>query len=214
MTKTVFAIGVAVLVGIFCAMPASAQQGGSKGAPAGRSMMNSRPATLNSTLDVELTIIEHEFEGAAEAMPEDKYSFAPTNGNFSGVRTFALEVKHVATANNRFFNAVLGKPDATSADELEAENGPDSIATKEQIMQYLKDSFALGHKAIAQINADNAFAPLKTPLNPFLRTRTVIVIFACSHAMDHYGQMVEYLRDNGIVPPASRQRPPANPAKR
>ncbi len=215
MPKTTLALGTALLVGIFCVTPAWAQQGGSEGGPpSGRSMMNSRPATLNSTLDMELTIIEHEFEGAAEAMPEDKYSFAPTNGDFGGVRTFALEVKHVATANDRFFNAVLGNPDTTPADEFEAENGPDSIATKEQIMQYLKDSFALGHKAITQINADNAFAPLKTPLNPFLRTRAMIVIFACSHAMDHYGQMVEYLRDNGIVPPASRQRPPANPSKR
>jgi len=156
-------------------------------------------------------IEEREVVGLADAMPEDKYSFAPTNGEFKGVRTFAQQVKHIATVNNRFFGAVLGQPAATPASQFEAENGSDSIQTKAQILQYLKDSFALGHKAIATINADNAFAPMKTQATPFLRTPAAVIIFDCAHTMDHYGQMVEYLRDNGIVPPASRQRPPANP---
>jgi uncharacterized damage-inducible protein DinB len=174
--------------------------------------MSTKPATITSTLDLQISIEEREIEGAADAMPEDKYSFAPTNGEFKGVRTFAQEVKHIATVNNRFFDAVLGQAPATSGSQFEAENGPDSIQTKAQIMQYLKDSFALGHKAVATINADNAFVAMEKPATPFLRTPAATVIFACAHAMDHYGQMVEYLRDNGIVPPASRQRPPANPA--
>jgi uncharacterized damage-inducible protein DinB len=174
--------------------------------------MSSKPATITSVLDFQLTIEEREIEGAADAMPEDKYSFAPTNGEFKGVRTFAQEVKHIANTNNRFFGGILGQPAATPASQFEAENGPDSIQTKAQIMQYLKDSFALGHKAIATIDADNAFAAMDKPPVPFLRTRAAIVIFDCAHSMDHYGQMVEYLRDNGLVPPASRQRPPANPS--
>jgi len=208
--KLVIAIasGALCTAGLLAAGPARAQQG----APMGRSPMSDKPATITSVLDTQLTIEEHEIEGLADAMPEDKYSFAPTNGEFKGVRTFAQQVKHIATTNDRFYGGILGQPPATPASQFEAENGPDSIQTKAQIMQYLKDSFALGHKAIATINADNAFVPMQKPPTPFLRTPAATVIFGCTHAMDHYGQMVEYLRDNGIVPPASRQRPPANPA--
>jgi uncharacterized damage-inducible protein DinB len=170
--------------------------------------------TITSTLDFQLSIVEREFVSAAEAMPEDKYSFAPTNGEFKGVRTFAQQVKHVATVNDRFFGGILGQPSPAAANQLEAENGPDSIQTKAQILQYLRDSFVLGHKAVATIDARNAFTPLKTSPTPFLKTSAAVGFFACAHAMDHYGQMVEYLRMNGIVPPASRQRPPANPPAR
>ncbi len=169
------------------------------------------PATIKSVLDAQLLSEEREIAGAADAMPEDKYSFAPTNGEFKGVRTFAQEVKHIATVNNRFFGAILDQSAETRDSEFERENGPDAIRTKTQIMQYLRDSFALGHKAIATMDAETAFSSLKRPPTPFLKTPAAVVIFDCAHSMDHYGQMVEYLRDNGIVPPASRQRPPANP---
>jgi len=211
------ALGTAaiLLMSVFCAMPATAQQQSPTSsrmrAQMGPMGMHHGPATLQSTLDFQLTIVEHEFEGAADAMPEDKYGFAPTNGDFKGVRTFAQEVKHVAAANDRFFGAILGHPPAKAPNYFEQENGPDSIKTKAQIMQYLRDSFAEGHKAIASITNENAFQPLSDAPVPFLNTRAAIAIFACVHANDHYGQMVEYLRDNGIVPPASRKRPLANP---
>ena len=188
----------------------SAQQGRPPGLPP----EPRGPATITSVLQTELGIVEYEFVGAAEAMPEEKYSFAPTNGEFKGVRTFAQQVKHVATVNNRFFGGILGQAPTTPGSQFEAENGPDSVQTKAQIMQYLRDSFALGHKAIATVNADNAFTPLKTSPTPFLKNSGAVAMFTCVHAMDHYGQIVEYLRDNGIVPPASRQRPPANPQGR
>jgi uncharacterized damage-inducible protein DinB len=200
--KSVLGTAAIILLSMFGAMPAAAQQ---------RPQMPKGPATLQSTLDMQLTIVEHEFEGAADAMPADKYDFAPTNGNFKGVRTFAEQVKHVAASNDRFFGAILGHPPAPT-DRFEAENGPNSIKTKAQIMQYLRDSFAEGHKAIATITNENAFEPLKKAPIPFLSTPAAVAIFACVHANDHYGQMVEYLRDNGLVPPASRNRPPANPA--
>lgn len=205
--KTALGTAAVVLVSMLAATPAPAQQEQQRA----RMQMPKGPATLQSTLDVQLSIVEREFEGAADAMPEDKYDFAPTNGDFKGVRTFAQEVKHVATANTRFFDAILGKPMPKAPNYFEQENGPDSIKTKAQIMQYLRESFEEGHKAIATITSENAFEPLSNSPTPFLRTRTAIAIFACVHANDHYGQMVEYLRDNGIVPPASRNRPLANP---
>lgn len=207
--KTALGTAAILLMSVICAMPAAAQQqSGSRMGPMGR---HRGPATLQSTLDFQLTIVEREFEGAADAMPEDKYDFAPTSGDFKGVRTFAQEVKHVATANDRFFGAILGHPSPKAPNYFEQENGPDSIKTKAQIMQYLRESFAEGHKAIASITNENAFQPLSDSPTPFLNTRAAIAIFACVHANDHYGQMVEYLRDNGIVPPASRNRPLANP---
>jgi uncharacterized damage-inducible protein DinB len=200
-------VGGLLLSCSFACSGALAQQAGPGGPPPGPQ----GPPTITSVLQTQLGIEEHEIEGLAEAMPEDKYSFAPTNGNFAGVRTFAQEVKHIATVNNRFFNAILGQAAATPGSFFEAENGPNDIQTKAQILQYLQESFALGHKAIASINADNAFVPMKTPPTPFLHTPAAVAVFDCSHAMDHYGQMVEYVRDNGLTPPASANRPPANP---
>jgi len=176
------------------------------------------PPTIASVMNQQLGIVEQQFVSAAEAMPADKYSFAPTSGNFKGVRTFAQEVKHVATVNYAFYSALLGQappPGVTANKEM---NGPDSIRTKEQIMKYLKDSFAFAHKAISTITARNATAVLSKPrirragVPSFLNTRLALASFGCTHAFDHYGQMVEYLRMNGITPPASQGQPPANPS--
>ncbi len=169
------------------------------------------PPTIASVMQTQLGIVEHEFVGAAEAMPEDKYNFAPTEGNFKGVRTFAQEVKHVATVNYAFFSAILGQAPPPGVSANEQMNGPDDIQSKEQIVKYLKDSFALGHKAIATLTMRDAVTPLPKPPISFLNTGLALASFSCTHAFDHYGQMVEYLRMNGIVPPASQGAPPANP---
>lgn len=181
-------------------------------APAQMAKQPSGPPTFASEMNTQLGIVEHEFVSAAEAMPEDKYNFAPTAGNYKGVRTFAQEVKHVATVNFAFFSAVLEQTPPPGVSANEQMNGPDSIATKDQIVQYLKDSFALGHKAMSSLTADNAVAALAKPPFSFIKTRLGYASFACTHAFDHYGQMVEYLRMNGIVPPASQGQPPANPS--
>lgn len=170
--------------------------------------------TIASIMDQQLGIVEQQFVAAAEAMPADKYSFAPAGGNYKGVRTFAQEVKHVATANYYFYDAILGQTTPASITANKQSNGPDSIQTKDEILKYLKDSFALGHRAIATITARNATEIVSKPPVPFLNTRLALASFGCTHAFDHYGQMVEYLRMNGIVPPASKGQPPANPSSR
>jgi len=162
--------------------------------------------TVASVIDGHYSEIEREFVSAAEAMPEDKYSFAPTNGDFKGVRTFAEEVKHVGFANHLYFGPLMGETIDTKNIREEV-NGPASIKTKAEIVQYLKDSFALGHRAIATFTSENLVTPLPKPVFPFLSTRLAIGEIACWHPMDHYGQMVEYLRMNNIIPPASRPRP-------
>jgi len=144
---------------------------------------------------------ESEVMGAADAMPEDKYSFAPSQGEFKGVRTYAQQLKHIAAVNYMLGGAILvEKPPV----ELGGENGPDSIASKADIMKFLKDSFAYAHKAVAAVDGKNLVDPIKSPFGDNMTTRLALSSLIGAHCMDHYGQMVEYLRMNGIVPPASR----------
>jgi DinB superfamily len=165
-----------------------------------------QPPTVSSVLNAHYGIVEQQVVSVAEAMPEDKYSFAPTNGEFKGVRTFAEEVKHIGFANHLFFGPLMGENiDAKSIEENA--NGPANLKTKAEIIQYVKDSFALGHKALAAMTPENEVTPLTKPVFPFLSTRLAIASIGCWHPMDHYGQMVEYLRMNGLIPPASRPRP-------
>jgi uncharacterized damage-inducible protein DinB len=174
-----------------------------------------RPAvpTIASEIDAQLTFLEGQFVAAAQAMPADKYSYAPTNGSFEGVRTFALQVKHVATANYLFFCAITGESPPPGVIVTGVANGPDSLRTKEQILKYLKESFALGHRAVATITEQNAIEPFARSPVPFIKSRMGLAAFSYAHAFDHYGQMVVFMRANGIVPPASVGQPSANPPK-
>jgi uncharacterized damage-inducible protein DinB len=180
-----------------------------------RPNLSSAP-TLASMTEAQLGMMERQFVGVAEAMPDDKYSFVPAGADFAGVRSFAQEVGHVATANFVIYSAILGQDPPAGVTVSGAANGPEDLQSKEQIVQYLKDSFTLGHKALATLNNGNALAPLdKLPIAiPSLNTRLALVIFSFSHTSDHYGQIVEYLRMNGIVPPASVGQPPANASTR
>lgn len=159
--------------------------------------------TPGDALNLSLGIVEHDVVPAADAMPEDKYDFAPSNGDFKGVRTFAQEVKHIATANYMFGSVVLAEKPPM---ELGGENGPDSIKTKADIMKYLNDSFAYLHKALATVSDSNELEVVNSPFG-MKASRLTFASFSVAHPLDHYGQMVEYLRMNGIVPPASRPQP-------
>lgn len=159
--------------------------------------------TPGDALNAALTIVEHEVVPAADAMPEDKYDFAPTNGDFKGVRTFAQEVKHVATANYEFASIVTGEKPPVDLGKVE--NGPDTLKTKADIMKFLNDSFANLHKALASVNDKNELDEMNSPYGMKL-AKLSWASFSIAHPMDHYGQMVEYLRMNGIIPPASRSQ--------
>jgi hypothetical protein len=159
------------------------------------------PRTIAQVMDRGVAGVEGELVPAAGAMPEDKYSFAPTSGEFKGVRTFAQQVKHVAAVNYMVSAAILEEKPPV---ELGSENGPDSVKTKADIEKFLKDSFAYVHKAVGSINEGNLLKPIKSPFGQGTTTRLGMATLIVGHCFDHYGQMVEYLRMNGIVPPASR----------
>src|SRR5580693_7780329 len=154
--------------------------------------------TVSQVLEFWISDTERLVVPAAEAMPQAKYSFAPTNGEFQGVRTFAEQVKHLAAANYQLGAGALGEgPPAGTQNE----SAPSSIRSKAEIMEYLRGSFACLHRAAAAINEKNMNEPIAAKGG---RTRMWLLIDAVVHSSNHYGQMVEYLRMNGIVPPASR----------
>jgi uncharacterized damage-inducible protein DinB len=157
--------------------------------------------TVTEVLDHTVLNMEHDFVPAAEAMPEDKFGFAPTNGDFKGVRTFGQQIKHVAAVNYELGAAILEeKPPVDIGDE----SGPASITSKADILKYLNDSFAYVHKAVHTINDKNLVETVKSPFGEGRVSRLGLATSVAAHGFDHYGQMVEYLRMNGIVPPASR----------
>jgi uncharacterized damage-inducible protein DinB len=159
------------------------------------------PRSVAQVLDSSAGNMEHEFVSAAEAMPEDKFGYVPTTGEFKGVRTFAQQVKHVAAVNYVLGASILQeKPPA----DVGAESGPESLTTKADILKYLKASFEYAHKAIGSINDKNFLEPIKWPFGDRPSSRLEVAGVITSHGFDHYGQIVVYLRSNGIVPPASR----------
>ncbi|MGA7504219.1 MAG: DinB family protein [Candidatus Sulfotelmatobacter sp.] len=163
--------------------------------------MKDERRTVTEILDHTVLNLEHEFVPAAEAMPEDKYAFAPTNGEFKGVRTFAQQIKHVAAVNYELGAAILEeKPPVDIGDE----SGPASLTSKADILKYLDDSFAYVHKAVKTINEKNLAETVKSPFGESRVSRLGLATEVAAHGFDHYGQMVEYLRMNGIIPPASR----------
>ena len=162
----------------------------------------SPPRTIASAVDSEISNIERQIIDVAEAMPEDKYNFSPESLNipgsdFKGVRTFAVQVKHVAASNYFIWSHLTGDK---LPEGLKDGNGPENLKTKADIIKFLQDSFALGHKAAATLTTENMLQTAEGSKSSRLHLAT----FGVAHAFDHYGQMVEYLRMNGIVPPASR----------
>ena len=163
-----------------------------------------KPMEPSKALDVMLSAFEHECMGVLNAMPEEKYSFAPSSttfaaeqgAKFDGVRTFAQEATHIMQANYYFYSTVGGLKPEVDAKALGA------MTTKEEIVPAMQASFAFAHKAVATITAANAFSEIKGADG--MNTRATLAAFGVAHGYDHYGQMVEYLRMNGTLPPGSK----------
>jgi uncharacterized damage-inducible protein DinB len=179
---------------------AAAQMGaGGAAAPAVGSI-----ATPAAAFDSQLKVIEWEMMGVVKAMPAEKFGFAPSAAifvpgqttDFATVRTFAQQATHVAEANYFFYGIVSGlKPDVDV-------DGLEKLTKKDDVVAALAGSFAFAHKAIATLTVANSFEVVKSS-EPGFQTRATLAAFGIAHANDHYGQMVEYLRMNGLVPPAS-----------
>jgi uncharacterized damage-inducible protein DinB len=182
---------LAIVVASFCVMaaPAMAQE-------------DEMPKDIAGSVGVELRYSESQFLAAAEAMPESKYDFVPTAGNFKGARSFAEQVKHVACATFAFFNEIEGK---TPPEHCE-KGGPAAARTKAELLRYLQDSIDYGNRILATLTAQNVLDRVEGPYaGP--NTKLGMAVVAVGHVASHYGQIVEYLRMCGIVPPGTRQYP-------
>jgi hypothetical protein len=162
--------------------------------------------TVAAVVDKEISNLEGLLVSAAEAMPEEKFNSSPENlklkgAEFKGVRTFADQIKHVAADNFAIWAPLTGKPEPAG---VNSPNGPAEMKSRVEIIRFLKDSFAFAHKAGASTTAENTTDVVEFRGNQV--TRLYLIILAFSHANDHYGQLVEYLRISGIVPPGSRPK--------
>jgi len=122
----------------------------------------------------------------AQDWPEAKYSYRPNDQ----VRTFAQQLLHAAGSNYGLLNAVTGQKMGG------AENDPstDTYKTKPQIVDYLKKSVADGEATIKQEGDAGVLKHLRGWVG------------YTEHMGEHYGQLVVYYRNNGVVPPESRSQ--------
>jgi len=193
---------VVLWLAVIFAWTACGQGAGSVAAPSALQTQGSTQTTLAAMVDREISAAEKQVVEAAEAMPEEKFNFTPESlhipgGDYKGVRSFAVQVKHIASSNYFIWSPITGDPVPAN---IKDGNGPVELKSKAEILKFLKDSFTLGHKAAATLTAQNMLEPAANGKSQRLH----LAEFGVAHAYNHYGQMVEYLRMNGIIPPASR----------
>ncbi len=180
-----------------------------------QSAANATPSSSDNlaALTQTVTRFENNILSLAEAMPADKYDFAPSNdlfkpgspAQFASVHTFAWQVTHLCALPYRMYAPFGVKPD-TDVDPKTF----DSLKSKDEIIKALKAAFEYQHKVIATFTPENVMAPV----GPRNQTRIAALVLVLGDDGDHYGQMVEYGRMNGIIPPATANQPqrPAPPA--
>ncbi len=171
-------------------------------APDANAQPDERPKSIVDAINITWEYEQKDFIGLADAMPAAAWNFKPIHGEFKDVRTFGEMVKHVACANEGFAKEMRGETPPEGCEK----SGPNKAKTKDEIMQYLRDSFAMLDEQINTIDEKNEMQPVDGPYGG-PNTRIGMVVLAAWHVSDHYGQLVEYVRMNGIVPPASRPAP-------
>lgn len=128
---------------------------------------------------------------AAEQMPSELYDYRPTEE----VRTFGQIVGHVANAQFMFCSATLEKP-AQQEEDFEA------LTTKEGLVEAIKKGFAYCDQAYT-LDDDTAMGEVEFFGSP--GSRLWILNFNVAHNFEHYGNLVTYMRANGLVPPSSQR---------
>ena len=131
--------------------------------------------------------------GIAEAMPEDKWSYKSTPAQ----RSYGEQVMHIVQVNQMLLGT-LGAKTAAPAINMKATSRADAL-------QALRQSYDFGEAAFKEFTDATWQQSVMGPRFIGQATRVRIANFAMTHTMDIYGQMVVYLRLNGIVPPASRR---------
>ena len=128
---------------------------------------------------------------SAAKVSEADYAFKPT----PEVRSFGKLVGHVANANYMICSTAIGEKNPSTA------NIEETVTAKAALEKALADSLAYCEAAIGKLTTANASESIKFFLGP--TPRLGIVAFNNAHNMEHYGNMVTYMRLKGIVPPSS-----------
>jgi uncharacterized damage-inducible protein DinB len=129
-------------------------------------------------------------ERAAEKMPEEEYAFKPD----PAVRSFAQILGHVADANNSFCAGALGESIQPPAIEK-------TKTTKAELKAALHEAFAYCNRAYDALTDASANETVKAFGQE--RNKLGVLWFNSSHNLEHYGNLVVYMRVKGIVPPSS-----------
>jgi len=200
---------IAVVASIFC-LSCALSFAQSSGSSSSSAQASAAAPTIASILNNQLRGIEREIMGAAEAVPQDKFDFSPGTANIPGdfktpnpVRTMSEQFKHIGDALEGEASGIMGQ----KAQSNEGENGPKNIKTKQEVIDYLKAAFAKAHSAIDTITAQNATEEITNPFGGNRKvTRLALAVGMVGHSNNHYGQIIEYLRMNSMVPPESQPR--------
>ena len=154
---------------------------------------------IGKVFDDQVSTVEREVLGLAQKMPADKYDFAPTSpGTFTGVRTYALQVRHVATYIYRIAASVSGEKAPVEIGPTD--NGPDTLKTKDEIIAYFQGRAGFRSQGHGHAQREEHVRPGALALRPRNDARVAAAAFLGMHSNDHYGQMVVYARMNGVIP--------------
>jgi len=164
------------------------------------SAQNQTVNPLIATSKAIFNISKRDVMGSVETIPEDLWSFQPTKD----IRTVAQLFAHIADGQYEFCGAAIeGKP---------VDKGVEKTAKgKAEIVKALNEAFAYCEAAYADLTDAKAAETVK--VFGMAATRLGIMDFNVAHNMEHYGNLVTYMRLKGIVPPSSAPRTPA-PAKK
>lgn len=130
---------------------------------------------------------------AAQKMPAEKYDYKAS----PEVRSFGGFVGHVADAGVMFCAAVAGEKKTPPGAEK-------TLKTKEALVAALQESIAYCDKVYAGVSGAQALETVKFFGQD--RTRAGVMFFNNMHTYEHYGNIVTYMRANGLVPPSSEGR--------
>lgn len=175
----------------------AAQQagGGRQGAPAAPP---TPPASTSAEVLAMYTNIANFIGRTAAMVPADKFTWQPT----PEVRSFARLFAHIVDDNNGACSAIAGVTPAPA--RMDTGNDKDGWAAnkmaKADLEKALADSVAVCQKAFAAVDQTNMMEMQGR------RTKIGVLIYNTSHINEHYGNLVTYLRLNGMVPPSSAPR--------
>ncbi len=127
---------------------------------------------------------------SAEQMPEEHYSFRPT----PDVRSFGELMGHVANANYMFCAGAAGEESPSSTDFEKAASKADLVAGIKAAFEYCDSTFQMPETTAME----------ETTFFGQTGSRLWVLMFNVAHDMEHYGNVVTYMRLKGLVPPSSQ----------